>query len=106
MNGNQEKYMHRIIAQKEGITITAETHEMTTEEAKKTAVANVLNGIDKAVDFQPFVVLPIATQERWDDKCINFCPRCGDSLMEYELEQYESFDCDRCEASIEITIFE
>lgn len=102
----EEKYIHRIIAQKEGITITAETTVMNLEEAKKTAVAEVLCDVNKAVDFQPFVVLPIATQERWDDKCINFCPRCGNSLMDYELEQHESFDCDRCETSMEIKIFD
>lgn len=56
-----EKVLHRIIAQKKGITLTAETKEDTTfDEAKEIAVNEVLGGVDKLVNFEPIVVLPIA----------------------------------------------
>ncbi|WP_096199494.1 transposase [Bacillus sp. FJAT-45350] len=105
MSKKDEKYIHRIIAQKEGITITAETsNEVTFEEAKNTAIAEVLGGVDKVVSFQPFVVIPLTTKERWDDKTINFCPRCGSNLKDYELEQAASFECLECDTSMDVHI--
>ncbi|MEK4883456.1 hypothetical protein NST81_01825 [Bacillus sp. FSL W8-0223] len=105
MAHSEEKFIYRIIAQKKGITITAETaNEMTMEEAKQTAIADVLGGIDKAIKFEPFVVVPIATKERWDRKCINFCPRCGANLKDYELEQSERFECFECGTSMDVHI--
>lgn len=100
-----EKYMYRIIAQKTGITITAETsNDVTFDEAKTIGIADVLGGVDKLVNFEPFVVLPITTKERWDEGTINFCPRCGKNLGDYGLETYGNFDCDSCGASMEVQI--
>ena len=101
----EENQMYRVLEQKEGITITAETSiDLSFEEVKKTAIVNVLGGIDKAVKFQPFVVLPITTKERWEDGSINFCPRCGKNLAEQELERYATFDCYECKASMEVQV--
>lgn len=101
----EENQMYRILAQKEGITITAETsNNVTFEEAKKTAIAEVLGGIDKVVNFQPFVVLPISTKERWENHSINFCPRCGTNIQDHELENTDFFDCYECNASIHVHI--
>ncbi len=101
MTKKEEKCIHKVVAQKEGITITAITgSDVTFEEAKSIAKKEVLNGDD----YQPFVVLPITTQERWDDKAINFCPRCGSNLKDYQLEQYASFDCYECDTSMDIRI--
>lgn len=105
MSKKEEKYIHRIIAQKEGITITAETsNDVTYDEAKQTAIAEVLGGVDKVVGFQPFVVIPLTTKERWEDKTINFCPRCGTNISDQELEQYATFDCFNCDTSIDVQI--
>jgi hypothetical protein len=105
MSKNEEKMMYRIIAQKEGITITAETsNDVTFEEAKNTAVVDVLSGVDKVVNFQPFVAIPITTKERWEDKTINFCPRCGANLKDYDLEQSANFECYECDTSMDIHI--
>lgn len=101
----EEKKMYKIIAQKEGITITAETNgDITFEEAKKTAITEVLNGADRAVTFQPYVVLPITTKERWDNHSINFCPRCGANIQDHELENSDFFDCYECDSTVEIHI--
>lgn len=104
MVNKDEKLMYKIIAQKEGITITAETNELTFDEAKKVAIAEVLLETDKAVSYQPFVLLPMTTNERWNERCINFCPRCGANLHEQELGNSEFFDCYDCDSSIEVTI--
>lgn len=104
MSKPEEKMIYRIIAQKEGITITAETKEMTFEDAKKTAIAEVLVGVDKSLEFNPFVALPVTTQERWEAGYINFCPRCGANISEYELEEYANMDCFTCDASLDIQI--
>lgn len=104
MNKLEEKMIYRLLAQKEGITITAETKEMTMEEAKATAIAEVLVNVDKTLDFQPFVALPVTTQERWDAGCINFCPRCGTNLSDYELDEYANTDCHSCDASLDIHV--
>jgi hypothetical protein len=105
MSKSEEKMMYRIIAQKKGITITAETsNDVDFEEAKNIGFAEVLNGVDKAVQFEPFVVLPVTTKERWEEKTINFCPRCGANLKDYELEQYANFDCYECDTSMDVHI--
>ena len=104
MSKKEEKSIYRIIAQKEGITIKAETsRDVTFEEAKRTAV-EVIGGGDEAVNFQPFIAIPITTKERWEDKSINFCPRCGSNLKDYELEQSASFDCYECDTSMDVNI--
>lgn len=104
MNKPEEKKIYRIIAQKEGITITAESKEMTMKEATETAIAEVLGGVHKALNFQPFIAVPVTTQERWDAGYINFCPRCGANISEYELEEYANTDCFECDTSLDIHI--
>ena len=105
MTKTEEKQIYRIIAQKEGITITAETlGEMTMEEATKTAIADVLGGIDKAVKFQPFIAVPITTEERWKAGYINFCPRCGANISDYDLYENADTDCFECDASLDIHV--
>jgi predicted Zn-dependent protease len=106
MTKSEEKLLYRIIAQKKHITITAQTEvEMTEEEARKTVMEEIMDGVHKEVDLEPCVVLPITTKERWDRKCINFCPRCGANLHDYELEQSENFECFECETSMKIHIY-
>lgn len=104
MNKKEEKKIYKIIAQKEGITITAETHETTLEEVTETAIEEVLGGVDKAVDFRPFVALPVTTKERWDAGYINYCPRCGANISEYDLGEYANTDCYECNASLDINV--
>ncbi|MBX9972528.1 hypothetical protein [Cytobacillus firmus] len=101
----EDKMLHRIIAQKKGITITAETkNDVTLEDAKEIAIYEVLGGVDEILKFEPMVVLPITTKERWEEGTINFCPRWGTNLQEYDLQQYANFDCDSCSASMEVQI--
>jgi hypothetical protein len=101
----EEKMLYKIVGQKQGITITCETSDdVTYEEARNIAVKEVLGGLTKALSFNPFVLLPITTKERWEDKTINFCPRCGENLHEYDLEQSDRFDCHSCDTSMEVHI--
>lgn len=100
----KDKQMYRVFAQKEGITITAETSESTFEEVKETAVVNVLGGVDRMVEFQPYVIVPITTKERWKNGFINFCPRCGANVADQEHENYAFFDCFDCNSSMEVQI--
>ena len=105
MSKPEEKQIYRIIAQKGGITVTAETsHEMTMEDATKTAIADVLGGVDKAINFQPYVALPITTEERWKAGYINFCPRCGANITDYELYEHADTDCFECDANLNISV--
>lgn len=98
-----EKQLYRIYAQKEGITMIGHTDEITQEEITKAATNLLMTALDEKLDMQPFVVLPITTKERFDTGCINFCPRCGNNIAEYELEQNEDFDCFHCEASLSVS---
>lgn len=103
----EEKQLYKIIAQKEGITITATTSEdVTFDEAKNIAITSVLGGVDKLIEFEPMVLIPITTKERWEYGTINFCPRCGTSLQDEELERYADVYCHECNASMEIQIFD
>ncbi len=105
MSKSEEKKLYRVIAQKEGITITAEmSREMTMKEAVDAATTEVIGGVHKIVDFQPCVAVPITTQERWDEGYINFCPRCGANISEYELYEFAETECHECDASINIRI--
>lgn len=102
---NEEKKLHRIIAQKEGITITATTsHDMTIKEVEESAVASVLGGVDEQVNFKHFIVLPITTEERWNEGAINFCPRCGSNISDFGLDNYTHSDCHDCGASFHVQI--
>ncbi len=105
MGKSEEKQIYRVIAQKEGITITAEmAREMTKKEAVEAAINEVLGGADKVVDFQPCIAVPITTQERWNKGYINFCPRCGTNISEYELYDFADTECHECNASLNIQI--
>ncbi|MEK5394100.1 hypothetical protein NSQ59_27750 [Margalitia sp. FSL K6-0131] len=101
----EEKMIYRIVAHKEGITITAETqNDVTFDEAKKIAITDVLGMTNKTIQYEPFVVLPVTTKERWEAKTINFCPRCGANLKDYELEESANFECYECDTSMDIHI--
>lgn len=109
MSKSEEKMMYRIIAQTKennnGITITAETKtDVTHEEAIEIAKKDVLFKGVLEERYTPFIVQPITTTERWKEGAINFCPRCGKSLHEYELSDSESFDCYECNANIDVNI--
>lgn len=99
---DEEKKMYRAIAQKNGITITADTgKDMTEEEARKACILEILK--DK-VDFEPFIVFPLTTKERWENRCINFCPRCGTNIAEYELGSHAQVECYECDTYMDILI--
>lgn len=101
----EEKQVYRIIAQKEGITITAETScDMTYQEAKETALAHVLTATDKEMKYEPFIALPLTTKERWDQKFINFCPVCGKNFEDDDLEHHAYQDCFNCGVTLEIHV--
>ena len=101
----EEKQIYKILAQKEGVTLTANTHEVTYDEAQKIA-DKFINSIHKDVKFETFVVLPMTTKERYDSGFINFCPRCGANLQDEEFENYADFVCFECDATIQIHIYE
>ena len=102
MSKAEGKMLYRIIGQKAGVTITAETkNDLTFEEAKGIATNEVLGKIE---ELQPFVVLPITTQERWHNHSINFCPRCGANLKDDDLENSDFFNCFECNSSVEVHI--
>lgn len=92
--------LYRIIAQREGLTITAETKEISFKEAKKAALSHVQH----PEQFQPYVLMPLTTQERWDSGYINFCPRCGANIADYDLEENTFSDCYECDATLNINI--
>lgn len=101
----EEKMIYRIVAQREHMTITADTvEELTMDEAEKTAIANVLGGVNALVGLKPFVALPITTKERWDAGKMNFCPRCGTNLSDCDLEETAYTDCSNCDVSLEVHI--
>lgn len=101
----KDKQIYKLLAQKDGVTITANTsNAVTFDEAKEIAINSVLGGVDKAVSFEPVVVLPVTTQERWEDGYINFCPRCGQNVQDFELEQFGEIDCHNCGAVSEVQI--
>jgi hypothetical protein len=105
MSEFKEKQIYKIIAQNDGLTITVKTScDITFEEAEKIAKNSVLVGAFKNEKFQPYVILPITTKERWDDRAINFCPRCGANISEYELRSFDFFDCYECDSSIQVQI--
>jgi len=79
--------------------------DVTHEEAREIAKSDVFGITEKMDGYDPFVITPITTKERYNLKTINFCPRCGANLHDCELEQSENFDCPECEASMEVTIF-
>lgn len=95
----ETKMLYRIIGQKDGITVTAETNvEVTREEAKEIGKKEVLS------PDMPFVTLPLTTKERWDNGAINFCPRCGNSIQDFGLDESASFDCFECDASLHVNV--
>lgn len=98
--------IYRIIAQREGITVTADTSgDVSKAEAKEIAVKEVLMGADKVPSYQHFITLPITTQDRWDQGFINFCPRCGANISDHQHENYANFECHECDASIRARVF-
>ncbi|QST02498.1 zf-TFIIB domain-containing protein (plasmid) [Pontibacillus sp. ALD_SL1] len=104
---HKDTMLHRMFAQNGGITISAQTkEELTFGEAKKMAESELFPENVDPSGFQPFVVLPLATKERWENRSINFCPRCGSSLKDYELDSSASFTCYECDTSMSIAIAE
>ena len=101
---NDDTMLYRILAQTETITLSSMTNkDVSFEKAKEIGKKDVLLGKD-VVTYEPCVVVPVTTQERWEERTINFCPRCGANLHEYELEPSARFDCLECETSMDIDI--
>lgn len=102
---NENELIYRIISQVEGLTIEVQTTPLP---SKKEAVAIGIGEIERVGlqtnAVQPCVALPITTQERWDSLCINFCPRCGSNITDYELESIGDFECFECNANLHINI--
>lgn len=101
----EKKYLYRILAQTEGMTITGETKEEVTEAE---AIADVQTTFlhEKVVEaggYRNFVAIPICSKEEWEAGHINFCPRCGNKLK-YIEDNFFDGDCHNCEASLEIAI--
>lgn len=102
INKPEEKFLYKIHAQTDSISITATTDiEMTAAEAAESAVKDVLSENSK---YHSFVALPITTQERWENGSINYCPRCGTNISEYGLHENARTDCQECDASLDINI--
>ncbi|HLI46805.1 MAG TPA: zf-TFIIB domain-containing protein [Geobacterales bacterium] len=105
MTKTEEKMMYRIIAQTKesnhGLTLTGATGDVTYDQAIKVAQFLLSQPMDA---YTNFVVQPITTKERWKAGTINYCPRCGANLHDYELSESEYFDCYECNSSLEINI--
>lgn len=101
---SDEKQMYRIYAQKEGLTAKFDTNETTVKEIKETVVDIVLGDPEKSKEYQRYVVLPITTKERWEEGCINFCPRCGANISDYSLGNFAITDCFECDANIDVYV--
>ena len=100
-----KKVVYRILGQRDGVTMTAETsNELTFDEAKEVAIDGLFGGVNNLIGLQPFVLMPITTKERWSEGSINFCPRCGTNVTDYELEQFGSFECHTCNAQVGVQI--
>lgn len=94
------KQIYRIIGQDGGVTIAAHTaHDVTKEEAADIAK----NELFKAKQI-PFVILPLTTEDRWQDGSINFCPRCGENISDFGMDDFGSSDCFHCDASFDVSI--
>ena len=102
---SEEKELYRILAQRDGLTITVEMREEHTfDELKERVLCEEIFNVtlDKC---QPFVIQPLTTKERWEEQCINFCPRCGVNITTYEIEQNGEFECHSCDTHVEIYTF-
>ncbi|WAH35016.1 hypothetical protein [Alicyclobacillus dauci] len=106
MEKTDEKLIYRIMAQTDTLTVSAETSiEVTADEVAEIASKDVLLG--DGVRYKNFVALPICTKEQWDGGHVNFCPRCGNRLNEYDTDSVETQyngDCFRCNSTIDVSI--
>jgi hypothetical protein len=105
MEKTEEKMKYRIIAQTKendhGLTLTGTTDDLTYDQAIKAGKVLLSRPMDC---YTNFVVQPITTSERWKEGTINYCPRCGANLHEYDLSNSEYFDCFECDSTIEVNI--
>lgn len=102
------KQLFRIIAQTNGMTITAQTSkEMTEDEARKAALEDVLSPTGK---YNNHVIQPIGTLNGWKHGHINFCPRCGKFIGDHigDSAEYvtdvQEFECPECDAEVFVEI--
>lgn len=98
------KKLYKIIVQTETITISAQTsNDVSWNEAAEIAQKDVLHG----QNYRNFVALPVCTVEQWEGHNVNFCPRCGHNLAEYDDSVDNEFrsDCPNCYAELDITIY-
>ena len=106
MEEQEERVLHRAIVQMtDGITMIAETSQETTEEETRKAISQALP-IDHLTDdqFHKIITLPITTQERWDKKMINFCPRCGRNITNANYNYAGRIRCMECDIMADIEI--
>lgn len=96
----EEKMIYKVMAQKDGYTITAQTEQLKFDDAIQAATLL----ISRETDLRPFVLIPVSTKKRWQEGTINFCPRCGANLKDYELDTYADFECSSCDASVKVTV--
>ncbi|MFB6364269.1 hypothetical protein ACFCP7_09420 [Paenibacillus elgii] len=107
---SDQKILYRFIGQSEEITLTVNLNKaMTQDEAIKVVEKDVFRN-EIISDLKPYVVLPICSETQWKLGNINFCPRCGQNIVEYLNEDpdfvYDAqlFDCPECNASCDVTI--
>lgn len=101
----EEKLLFRAIAQKEHITITADINQdMTYDEARAEFTKEIFRDGASLTDVKPFYLQPINTKEKYDAGAISFCPRCGTSVRDQDLESSGYFDCFNCNTSIHVNI--
>lgn len=103
-----KKQLYRIIAQTDGITITAETSkELTETEAREEAIKHVLLPTG---NYNNHVLQPIGSLNGWKYGHINFCPRCGKNISEEMgdsseiVNNMQEFECPECEAEVYVEI--
>jgi hypothetical protein len=105
MSKSEEKLLYKIIAQTEGITITAQINEdMTEDEVIKAAEEHTLHKATmEAGKYRNFIVLPVCTREQRNNGNINYCPRCGHKMEDMD-ENYYQGECWECNATLDIHI--
>lgn len=103
-----DKVMYRILAQTEGIHVSADLMgDNDFEKAKQIALEKVIIAPEY---YLHFVLQEIGTANGWKYGHINFCPRCGYNIHKAMgdsktiVNNAEDFECPECEAYVSVHI--
>lgn len=101
---NDERMIYRTIAQSvDGLTITANSDQVKTMEQFEQSVVEHVLPERMQETLKKYVTLPIATRESWENRYVNFCPRCGIRFEEADSSTYDD-ECHECGAIVYVEI--